>query len=246
MVGAVKAANDSEPTRLSLVELLGPAGAGKSTVFQSLLARDQAILERPTVRKRRYAAIVAVNILRAFATLIRNGVIKPQGGTEQVRMMMYLQALPRILPGLGSAGNTAIVFDQGPLFLLTRPSLTDERLATWWNGMFDMWTPLLDVVVFLDAPDELLRERINTRQTWHALKGADGRSALDVLRASRQVYERTIEAVAARPAGPAILRFDTSTRSADEIADAIISAIDCDAGSGPNARVEQAQRRSAQ
>jgi hypothetical protein len=239
-------ADDSAPARLFLVELVGPAGAGKSTVFQSLLARDQAILRRPSLRKMRYAAIVAVNVVGALATLIRHGALERHGRTEQVLMMMYVQALPRILPGLGSTGGSTLVFDQGPLFLLTRPSLTDERLATWRNGMFDTWAPLLDVVVFLDAPDELLRERINTRQKWHALKGAHGGSALDGLRTSRQVCERTIEAVAARPGGPAILRFDTGTRSADEIADAILSAISRDAGRGPNSRVEAARLRSGQ
>jgi shikimate kinase len=239
-------ADDSAPARLSLVELVGPAGAGKSTVFQSLLARDQAILSRPSLRKTKYAAVVAVNIVGALATLIRRGAIERHARTEQVLMMMYLQTLPRILPWLVSPGRTAMVFDQGPLFFLTRPSLMDRRLAKWRNGMLDTWAPLLDVVVFLDAPDTLLRERVNTRQKSHALKGAEARSALEVLRTSRQVYERTIEAVAARPGGPTILRFDTSTRSADEIADAILSAISGDAGSGPSSRVEVARLRSGQ
>jgi hypothetical protein len=220
----VTRAADSPTVRLSLVELMGPAGAGKSTVFQSLLDRDRTILIRPTLRHNRYAAIVAVNIVKALATLVRHRAIEHEDPKEQVRVMMYVQALPRVLPGLGSAGDTAIVFDQGPLFLLTRHNFMDKRLSAWWNRMVDTWAPLLDIVVFLDAPDDLLRERIDSREKWHALKGADGRSALDVLRTSRQVYERTLEAVAARPGGPAILRFDTSARSADEIAEAILSA----------------------
>jgi hypothetical protein len=234
------------PVRLPLVELMGPAGAGKSTVFQSLLARDPTILKTPTVWRKRYAAIVAVNFVGVVATLIRHGVIKPEGGTEQLGVMMYVQALPRVLRQLGSAGNSAIVFDQGPLFLLTRHDFMDEPLVTWWNRMLDTWAPLLDMVVRLDAPDTLLRERINTREKSHALKGAGDRSALDVLRRSRQVYERALEAVAARPGGPMILRFDTSTRCADEIADAILSAIHAGADSGPHARVEPALRRSGQ
>jgi hypothetical protein len=220
----VKNAADPPPTRLCLVELMGPAGAGKSTVFQSLLARDQTILVTPTLRHKRYAAVVAVNIASVLATLLRHRAIDREDPREQVRIMMYVQALPRVLPELGSPGDSAIVFDQGPLFLLTRFNFRDERLSTWWNRMVDTWAPLLDIVVFLDAPDDLLRERINTRDKWHALKGADGSSAFDVLRASRQVYERTLEAVAARPGGPAVLRFDTSARSADEIAEAILSA----------------------
>jgi hypothetical protein len=203
---------------------MGPAGAGKSTVFESLLARDPTVLATPTLRHKRYAAVVAVNIVTALTTLVRHRAIDREDPKEQVRIMMYVQALPRVLPELGSPGDSAIVFDQGPLFLLTRFNFTDERLATWRNRMLDTWAPLLDMVVFLDAPDSLLQERINTREKWHSLKGADGRSGLDVLRAHRQLYEHTLETVTARPGGPAILRFDTSTRSADEIAEAILSA----------------------
>jgi hypothetical protein len=101
------------------------------------------------------------------------------------------------------------------------------------------WAQLLDIVVFL-APD-LLRERINTREKWHVLKGADGRSSLEVLRASRQVYEDTLQAISAQPGGPAILRFDTSARSADEIADAILTAMKGDAA-GASPRPEPARR----
>jgi hypothetical protein len=216
---------DPPRTRLRLVELMGPAGAGKSTVFEELLARDPTILETPTLRKNRYAAVVAVNTISAAATIIRRRALDLEDPKEQVRIMMYVQALPRVLPQLGTPGDSAIVFDQGPLFLLTRHNFGDKRLSAWWNRMVDTWSPLLDIVVFLDAPDDLLRERINTRDKWHALKGADDSSAVDVLRVTRHIYARTLEAVAARPGGgPKILRFDTSLLSADEIAGAILSA----------------------
>jgi hypothetical protein len=240
LVAVVRKAAASPPVRLRLVELMGPAGAGKSTVFQSLLARDQTILVRPALRHTGYAGIVAVNLTKATATLIRRRAFDREDFKDQIQVMMYLQALPRVLPRLGSPGNSAIVFDQGPLFLLTRHNFMDERLVTWWNRMVDTWAPLLDMVVCLDAPDALLRERINTREKWHALKGADGVSTLDVLRTSRRVYERTLEAVAARPCSPAILRFDTSTMSADEIAAAILAEIHCGTGRRPHTRVEPA------
>jgi hypothetical protein len=140
-------------------------------------------------------------------------------------MMMYLQALPRILARRNSEGGKVIVFDQGPLYFLTRSSLTDARLATWRAQMVDVWAPLLDIVAFLDAPDALLRERINTRSKWHALKGDDDGSALDVLRATRIIYEDAIGEFASRPSRPNVLRFDTSRLSAGEIARAILSAV---------------------
>jgi hypothetical protein len=237
-------AADSKARRIGLVELVGPAGSGKSTVYGMLRAGDPAIEGRPTLRHREYAGIAAASVVGAFATLVRRRAFGWETPLEQVRMMAYLRAMPRILTG--PTGPAAIVFDQGPLFFLTRPSLMHERLATWRSRMFDTWAPLLDLVVFLDAPDALLRERINTREKWHALKGSDGRSALEVLRTSRQVYERALGELAARPVAPAIVRLDTSTRSPDEIANAILAELAEDGGSGRKTGVERMRPSSAQ
>jgi hypothetical protein len=235
----------SRPPSLRIVELVGPAGSGKSTAFHTLLARSTAIEGRPTLRHREYAGFVTTSLLATLATLARSRAIDSQNPREQVRMMVYLQAMPRILAGWKRAG--AVVFDQGPLYFLTRRGLMNPRLATWRGGMFDTWAPLLDLVVFLDAPDDLLADRINIRDEWHALKGADGRSAIDVLRASREVYERAIDEVSARPDGPVILRFDTSARSAGEITDAIVAAIaGDDEAVGPRANAEPVPRRNSQ
>jgi shikimate kinase len=221
-----------EPKPLRFVELMGPPGSGKSTVFERLLARDTTIEERPTLRQQGHAGIVASSLVTALATLAWRRAIARDERREQLRMMTYLQAMPRIFAA--SADGQPIVFDQGPLFFLTRPSLMSKRLQTWRRKMLDAWAPLLDLVVYLDADDALLRERINDRQKWHTLKGADGRSTLEVLTSNRQVYERAIDDVAARPSSPAILRFDTSSHSADEVADAVLTAIAGDeaAGSG--------------
>lgn len=234
-------ADDSKPLRL--VELVGPPGSGKSTVFELLLARDEKIEARPTLRQREHAGIVATSLVTALATLTRRCAIPRD--REQLRMMTYLQAMPRIFAA--SADGQAIVFDQGPLFFLTRPSLMSTRLQTWRRRMLDAWAPLLDLVVYLDADDVLLRERINDRQKWHTLKGADSRSTLEVLTSNRQVFERAIDDVAARPRSPAILRFNTGSHSADEIADAILTAIAGDeAGTGREAQREPVRRRGAQ
>jgi thymidylate kinase len=236
-------AGDSKPLRL--VELMGPPGSGKSTVFELLLARDETIEERPTLRQREHAGIVATSLVTALATLAWRRAIARGERREQLQMMTYLQAMPRIFAA--SADGHAIVFDQGPLFFLTRPSLMSKRLQPWRRRMLDTWAPLLDLVVYLDSDDALLRERINNRQKRHTLKGADSRTTLEVLTSNRQVYERAIDDVAARPGGPAILWFDTSSHSADEIADTLLTAIAGDGRAvGAKRRGEPVRRRSAQ
>jgi shikimate kinase len=141
-------------------------------------------------------------------------------------MMAYLQALPRVLERADPATSRTIALDQGPIYLLTRRSLTSERLGTWRRRVVQRWAPLLDVVVWLDAPDALLVERINARDKRHRLQGSAEGTALEALAESRAVYERVLgELETGRPSW-VVLRFDTSVRSADEIADEVLAALD--------------------
>jgi shikimate kinase len=207
-----------------LVELAGPPGAGKSTVFRSLLARDQTIEGRPGLRTREYAGAFTREVLAVLGTLARER-YRSRVTLEQVRMMAYLQALPRILERAPSPDRRIIAFDQGPVYYLTRPTLTNERLARWRRRVLHTWAPLLDVVVWLDAPDAVLVERINSRDKWHRLKGGPEGRALEVLTESRAAYETVLRELEMRRHGPAILRFDTSRRSADAIAHEVLAAL---------------------
>lgn len=208
-----------------LVELVGPAGAGKSAVFDALLARDETIEGRPSLRKVEHAAVLASEITAVLGTLLRRGVVGPGVKLEQIRMMMYLQALPRILAGADSTGTRIIVFDQGPVYFLTRPSLRNVRLTAWRDRMFTTWASLLDLVVYLDAPDPVLGERINSRGKWHALKGVRSETALEVLTTSRSAYEEAMSKLEAHGRGPRLLQFDTSRQPAGEIGDEILSTL---------------------
>ena len=216
----------SSAARPRIVELAGPAGAGKSTVFRALVARDATIEGRPSLRKREYAGVLASEVLAVARTLVRDRAYLPRVTPEQVRMMAYLQALPRVLERSDPPTSRTMVLDQGPIYLLTRRSLTNERLGAWRRRVVQTWAPLLDVVVWLDAPDALLVERINTRDKRHRLQGSAEGTALEALAHIRAVYERVLgEFETGRPSW-VVLRFDASVRSADEIAEEVLTALD--------------------
>ena len=136
-------------------------------------------------------------------------------------MMAYLQALPRALRGR----EGIVVFDQGPIYFLTRPILLDERLGSWWQRTFDTWSSLLDAVVWLEAPDAVLLDRINARGKLHRLKGSEDQAAFEVLAQGRRAHEGAIARLDGQAPTPAILRFDTSERSADEIVDEVLEQL---------------------
>lgn len=207
--------------QLRVLELVGPAGAGKSTVFEALRARDGSVEGQPLLRMRRYVAALAGGTVSSLATLARSRALSRRVTIEQVRMMAYLDALPGVL-AQRERTRGPVVLDQGPVFFLTRPILMDARLEGWRERTLAGWRPVLDAVVWLDAPDHVLVERINARAKPHALKGEPATAAIDVLTRARADYEALLARLETDEGGPLVLRFDTSQGSADEVAERVL------------------------
>jgi hypothetical protein len=186
-----------------------------------LIARDERIRPRPVLGHGPYAVVLAWNLVTVFVMLARRRALRLPWNRERLLMMAYLQALPRALRGR----QGIVVFDQGPIYLLTRPILLDERLASWWQRTFDAWSSLLDAVVWLEAPDAVLLERINARSKVHRLKGRQDQAALEVLAEGRRAHQDAIRRLDGRASTPAILRFDTSRRSAEQIVDDVLEQL---------------------
>jgi broad-specificity NMP kinase len=207
----------------TVVELVGPPGAGKSSVFRALRTSLANIEAPPDIEELGWAPLIE-NVPPVLGTLIARGAIRCLT-PAQLRVMVYLRALSRIVERAAPGSGSVFVFDQGPLYLLNRPRLLDERLATWREEMFQTWASLLDAVFWLDAPDAVLVERIDGRSDWHRLKGAPLATALDSFEKTRAVHEEALSRLEALADGPVILRFDTSRASPDAIADAIDHAL---------------------
>jgi thymidylate kinase len=207
-----------------LVELVGRAGAGKSTIHRALLERYRDLEPMPLLRKRPYTGVLARHTLAALGTLARRRALDPRFPVDQVRMMAYLRALPVVFAAGGR--RRVVLFDQGPLFSLTRPYLADARLAAWWESTFALWRERLDLVVSLDAPDDVLLERIKARPKFHRVQDREKQDALEFLANTRSVYDDALARLGGHERAPIVLRIDTGRSSVDAAADRIRSCID--------------------
>ena len=207
-----------------VIELVGLPGSGKTTVLRELLGADPRVADKPVLRDAGYRLALAAGIGSALATLVRHRALR--GRTrDHVVMMAYVQALPGVL-SRPAFRDRIVVFDQGPIYFLARPALREERLAPWRARMLERWRSRLDLVAFLEAPDAVLRERIDTRSGSHRIKGSADEPAVRFLTEARGVYEDALGRLEAGAAGPALLRLDTSRVSVDETVARVLAAAD--------------------
>lgn len=228
-----KPQNDStaldKPT--PVVELVGPAGTGKTTLLQTLCQHSESVLVAafPRVRRLEHISFFVKNAVFLWPTLLRARRNGQWLTRQEIVMIAILKGWHYVLARQASRNGGIIVLDPGPVFLLSWLSeFGSEGLRCWssekwWDSMIKQWADALDAVVHLDAPDNVLRERINARGKPHTVKGKPEQEMREFLAR----WRASIEAVISRltvDGGPRVIRFDTAQESPDQIVEHFLAA----------------------
>lgn len=213
--------------RLIVMEIVGPAGAGKTTLCD-VLSRcgDRVHLSNfPDVRSVRNAPFFLLHGLRLapiLAVRARSG--ERQLSRREFAWLSILNGWPSILKKELNQNNRNIILDQGPVYLLTETRkfgpdyLRQKKAAKLWQNLYSRWAKVLDIIIWLDAKDADLIQRIRSREKEHIVKEESIETISAFLACYRNAYERTISSLSANSPYLKILRFDTSQDSPEEIA----------------------------
>lgn len=214
-----------------VVELAGPAGAGKTTLAGVLVSGGEPIrLGVDAGRTELVTGTLSLGPVLAGARLSSSG----RGWTRgEIRSLVYLQAWRHALADHRSG---TYLLDHGPAFRLAflaahgPPMTRTPAFRRWWRGTAEAWAGLLDGVVWLDAPDAVLLDRIDARERSHRIRNAETETARAFLARYREAYEEVLD-LFSRMDTP-VLRIDTSARTPEELAATVRSSFLQQAGGG--------------
>jgi energy-coupling factor transporter ATP-binding protein EcfA2 len=222
--GALSAVSAGETTArpTGAIEIVGPAGSGKTTLIEALSARLPHVRLLSVYATPRNLPLWLWSAFKLL-TQLRLPDSPEESSWRKRRWMIRLQAAERILDRESGRGPSLLVFDQGPVYTLAhlrwalRSSLSARGPGALWQRGVPYWAQKLDAVVVLEAGDEVLLHRIRTRSKPHSLRRVDLARACRSLQKERKLYETLIgDLLGARPSLQ-VLRLDTATRSLNDI-----------------------------
>jgi len=226
-------------TKNYVVELVGPAGSGKSTLALalSLINNSAVISSAPNFHQIRHLPFFVNNCLRITPNLVSFLLTekRPRPSLRQFVWMITLTGWHHLLREPESTGKI-LLLDQGPIFLMTDLSefgpdcFQSKNMQAWWAGAYKHWANTIDLVVWLDAPDSVLINRINSRTKQHVVKNKPPCEILNFQSLSRQALNQTILKLSAFNEYLKILRFDTSQVSPLIVGHRIFSSLGLEEG----------------
>lgn len=211
----------------AMIELMGPAGSGKSTLIHHLLSESQIEFQAVKTPSTCESLLKLAGMGRMITSSWSTRAGDRKLSWAEIRSMIYLEAWKNIDR---QPRPHSVLFDHGPAFRLATlreygPSiLKSDRFQKWYQQNLDFWSNSLSHVIWLDAPDAVLLERIQTRDQQHVCQNMQRAEAFDYLKKYRAALESTLNQM--QSSGNVIVtRFHSERSSSEEIAGQVSKAL---------------------
>jgi hypothetical protein len=188
----------------------------------------------PDVRKIKDAPFFMSNCLQLIPGLLR--LYRPNDRRLSRREIAWLSILTGWSSLLGRErrdDGKIIILDQGPVYLLAELRLFGPKYLTqrdaerFWQDLYHRWGATLSMVVWLDADDVILMDRIRNRQQEHIVKTEPAAVVCEFLQKYRTEYESLLSIFTSRNAGFKVLQFDTAIQQPQIIAERFLYELRC-------------------
>jgi shikimate kinase len=218
-----------------VVEIIGPAGAGKTSLYTSLDEFPAQILlsNFPDVHKITDAPFFVRYGLQLLPSLARY--FRPDSrpfSRREFAWMSIMVGWPTLLQKQIRTCPQVIILDQGPVYLLAEMRefgpdfIRAPKAEQFWQEVFSRWAQTLDMIVWLDAADAVLLERIRTREQDLLVKDETDAKMIEYLNCYRRIFESTVTALQVHNPHMQVLRFDTGISRTIEIREQILANLD--------------------
>ena len=185
-----------------LIEMVGIGGAGKSTLLKALNRDNPRIQKIGPPSKLQYIP----TILRLAFRWLPAYLSKYRGSRwftwDEMRNICYLDTQLRHVLAHHRSRGVIGVLDPGSIYWLSSlrefgPEFSrDPRFQSWWEDRLAMWAAALDVIVWIEAPIELLLQRVLARNELHEARTQPPDVALAYFERYQSEYSKTVPRVA--------------------------------------------------
>ncbi len=204
-------------------EIIGPAGAGKSTLA-GLLGRQDVTVRTGLSLWGLPFPLLATGALSSLTDLF-SLCCRHRFSLEDLKLVIQINALGQLLRRESEKGYRLLLLDEGEVFGLARlraygAGCLSSHSILWMSHLLNRVAPTLDAVIWLDAPDAVLAQRIRERVKPHRTKDLPEEKISEHLARYRTAFEQIMAELTQR-SQVKVISFRTDSQPLEEIANQI-------------------------